>query len=101
MYLGMVVITSIVNVVPIATPKTVRLTFETSGIPASSIPNIEAVRHPNSEPNKKGRGAPKCSRRRLNPRQIKTVFTCSTALDFKAGLPCIHTYTMNYGSKVE
>ena len=96
----MVVITSIVSVVPIATPKTVRLTLETMGIPANSIPTNDATRHPKSEPNKNGRGASNFSSRRLNPKQTRTVLTCLTRLDANVRLPCIHLYTINYECEV-
>ena len=96
----MVVITPMVSVVPIATPKTVRLTLETIGIPANSIPTNEATKHPKSEPNKNGRGVPKFSRRGLNPKQIRTVLTCRTRPDANVRLPCIHMYTINYECKV-
>ena len=89
-------ITSIVSVVPIATPKTVRLTLETIGIPANFIPTNDAKRHPKSEPNKNGRGAPIFSRRRLNPKQITTVLACRPRLKCNVRLPCIHTYTIEY-----
>ena len=82
--------------VPIATPKTLRLTLETIGIPAHFIPSNDVNRHPKSEPNKNGRGAPIFSRRRLNPKQIRTVLACRKRLECNVRLPCIHMYTINY-----
>ena len=92
----MVVITSIVSVVPIATPKTERLTLETIGIPANLMPTNDEARHPKSEPNKNGRGALKCSSRRLNPKQIRTVLPCRMRLDSNVRHPCMHMYTIIY-----
>ena len=82
-YCGIVVITSNVNVVPIATPKTVRLMLDTFGIPRSSMPAKEAIKHPNSEPNRKGSGVSKRSRKRLNARHIRIVFSLRIWVDNK------------------
>lgn len=82
-YCGIVVITSIVNVVPIATPKTVLLTLDTLGIPRSFIPAKDAIKHPNSEPNRKGSGVSKRSRRRLNARHIRIVLSCKNCVETK------------------
>ena len=77
----MLVITSIVSVVPIATPRTVRLMLDTIGIPASLIPVNDAARHPKSDPNKNGSGAFKESRSRPNARQIRMVLACTMRLE--------------------
>ena len=62
--------------VPIATPRIVRLTVEQIGIPLRSMPINAPMRHPPSEPNRNGRGAPRVLRITPQKRQSAMVDTC-------------------------